>query len=96
MFYYSAARGVSPAGQTGKSDPYEEEQNVVKVNQEELAGKIGKLKEKAKAVAEKAGGKKSDPAVRTAKKNVKRAQRKLRAAKSYKTSGKKKTETASA
>lgn len=69
---------------------------MAKVNQEELAGKIGKLKEKAKAVAEKAGGKKSDPAVREAKKKVRRAQRKLRAAKAYKTSGKKKTGEAAA
>ena len=71
-----------------------EEENVAKVNQEELAGKIGKLKEKAKAVAEKASGKKSDPTVRKAKKQVKRAQRKLRAAKAYKASGAKKEEAA--
>jgi len=62
---------------------------VVKVNQEELAAAIKKLKEKAKAVQEKDPGKKSDPAARKAKKNVKRAQRKLRVAKAYKSGGKK-------
>jgi hypothetical protein len=51
---------------------------VVKVNQEELAAAIKKLKEKAKAARDKAAGKTSDPAARKAKKNVKRAQRKLR------------------
>jgi len=58
-----------------------------KVTQEELAAKIGKLKEKAKAAKEKSEGKRSDPVVRTAKKKVKRAQRKLRTAKAYKTGG---------
>lgn len=67
---------------------------MVKVDQEALTQKIGKLKEKAKTVAEKSSGKKSDPAAREARKKVKRAQRKLRAAKSYKTSGKKKAEAA--
>jgi hypothetical protein len=61
-----------------------------KATQEELAAKIGKLKEKAKTATEKAGGKKADPGVRKAKKKVKRAQRKLRAAKAYKTGGRKK------
>ena len=60
-----------------------------KVTQEDLAAKIGKLKEKAKVAKEKAAGKKSDPAERKAKKKVKRAQRKLRTAKAYKTGGKK-------
>jgi hypothetical protein len=60
-----------------------------KVTQEELAAKIGKLKENAKVAKEKAAGKKSDPAARKAKKKVKRAQRKLRTAKAYKTGGKK-------
>lgn len=60
---------------------------MIKVNQEELAQKIQKLK---KAAGEKmSGGKKSDPAVREARKKVKRAQRKLRAAKAYKSAGKK-------
>ncbi len=72
----------------------QEEWNVTKVNQEALAGEIGKLKEKAKAASEKSGGKKSDPAVRKARKRVKRAQRKLRAAKAYKSGGKKKGEAA--
>jgi hypothetical protein len=62
---------------------------VVKVNQEELIASIKKLKEKAKAARDKAAGKTSDPAARKAKKNVKRAQRKLRVAKAYKTGGKK-------
>jgi len=62
---------------------------VVKVNQEELAAAIKKLKEKAKAARDKAAGKTSDPAARKAKKNVKRAQRKLRVAKAYKSGGKK-------
>jgi hypothetical protein len=61
-----------------------------KVNQEELAAQIGKLKEKVKAAKEKAGEKKSDPTLRTTKKKVRRAQRKLRTAKAYKTQGKKK------
>ena len=60
-----------------------------KVTQEDLAAKIGKLKEKAKTAKEKATGKKADPVARKAKKKVKRAQRKLRAAKVYKTGGKK-------
>jgi hypothetical protein len=63
---------------------------VIKVNQEELAKKIGKLKQTAKEKAEKAGGKKSEPVARKALKKVKRAQRKLRAAKAYKSAGKKK------
>ena len=62
---------------------------MVKVNQEELAAAIKKLKEKAKAARDKAAGKTSDPAARKAKKNVKRAQRKLRVAKAYKSGGKK-------
>ena len=66
-----------------------------KATQEELAAKIGKLKEKAKTAAEKGGGKKADPGVRKAKKKVKRAQRKLRAAKAYKTGGRKKKAEAS-
>lgn len=94
MFYYSAARGRFRGADLLQRNLLEEEHNVVKVNQEELAASIGKLKEKAKAAVEKAGGKKSDPTVRKAKKNVKRAQRKLRAAKAYKTSGKKKGEAA--
>jgi hypothetical protein len=60
-----------------------------KATQEELAAKIAKLKEKAKAAKEKAAGTKADPAARKAKKKVKRAQRKLRAAKAYKTGGRK-------
>ncbi|MDA8098508.1 MAG: hypothetical protein M0042_02635 [Nitrospiraceae bacterium] len=69
---------------------------MVKVNQEELAAQIGKLKEKTKAAKEKAGGKTSDPTYRTARKKVKRAQRKLRTAKSYKAAGTKKKEEAAA
>jgi hypothetical protein len=70
----------------------EEEQAVIKVNQEALAQKIQKLKQAATESAKKAEGKKADPAVRKARKKVKRAQRKLRTAKAYKTAGKKKTE----
>lgn len=63
---------------------------MAKVNQEELKQKIVTLKEKVKAALEKAGGKYSDPEVRKARKMLKRAQRRLRAAISYKTAGKKK------
>lgn len=62
---------------------------VVKVNKEELAARITKLKAKAKEKTEKSAGKRGDPEARTAAKKVKRAQRKLRAAKTYKTVGKK-------
>ena len=65
---------------------------MIKVNQEKLQEKIAKLKqataEKKKQVKAET---KSDPIVRTALKKVKRAQRKLRTAKSYKSSQKKKT-----
>lgn len=71
-------------------------EQVKKANQEELVVKIGKLKEKAKAAAEKAGGKQADPSARKARKKVKRAQRKLRAAKAYKSGGKKKAAEAAA
>lgn len=60
---------------------------MVKINQEELQQKIGKLKEKTKAALQKAGGKGSDSTARMALKKVKRAQRRLRAAKAYKSSG---------
>jgi hypothetical protein len=61
---------------------------VIKVNQEKLQEKIGKLK---KTTAEKKtkAETKFDPELRTARKNLKRAQRKLRTAKAYKSSGKK-------
>ena len=62
---------------------------MIKVNQEELAKKIKKLKEKAAEKKAKAEGKKSDPEARKARKKVKRAQRKLRSAKAYKSAGKK-------
>ncbi len=67
---------------------------MIKVNQEELQAKIKKLKQAAAEKSTKAGGKKSDPEVRTARKKVKRAQRKLRTAKAYKSAGKKKAEAA--
>jgi hypothetical protein len=67
---------------------------VVKVNQDELAEKIKKLKAKAKEKAQKSAGKRGDPEARTASKKVKRAQRKLRVAKAYKTGGKKAKKTA--
>ena len=61
---------------------------MIKVNQEKLQEKIGTLKKttaekKAKATT------KFDPELRTARKNLKRAQRKLRTAKAYKSAGKK-------
>jgi len=62
---------------------------VIKVNQEKLQEKIKKLKESAAEKNKKAEGKVSDPGVRTARKKVKRAQRKLRSAKAYKAAGKK-------
>lgn len=65
---------------------------MIKVNQEELAKKIEKLKAKAADQVKKAEGKKADPAARKARKKVKRAQRKLRTAKAYKTAGKKPAE----
>jgi hypothetical protein len=66
-----------------------EEEAVIKVNQEELKQKIEKLKKTAAEKVAKAEGKKSDAGVRKARKDVKRAQRKLRAAKAYKSKGKK-------
>lgn len=65
---------------------------MIKVNEDELKQKIAKLKEKAKAAIEKAGGKYSDPHVRLMRKKVKRAQRRLRAVRAYKTSSTKKTD----
>lgn len=67
---------------------------MIKLNEEELRQKIARLKEKAKAAAEKAGGEHSDADVRLMRKKVKRAQRRLRAVMAYKTGGKKKTEAA--
>ena len=66
---------------------------MIKVNQEKLQEQITKLK---KATAEKKAKaeSKSDLVVRTALKKVKRAQRKLRTAKSYKSSQKKKADAA--
>ncbi len=66
---------------------------VIKVNQEQLQEKIKKLKQAAAEKASKAAGKKSDPEVRAARKQVKRAQRQLRSVKAYKSGGAKKTET---
>ena len=65
---------------------------MTKVNQEELQAAIEKLKGKAAAAVQKAGDKKADPEAREARKKVKRAQRKLRAAKSYKGASKKAAE----
>ena len=67
---------------------------MIKVNQEELKQKIETLKKAAAEKTAKAGGKKSDPEARKARKKVKRVQRKLRVAKSYKQTGKKKAEAA--
>ena len=66
-----------------------EEEAVIKVNQEELKQKIEKLKKAAVEKAAKAGNKKSEPEAREALKKVKRAQRKLRSTKAYKSAGKK-------
>lgn len=62
---------------------------MAKVNQEELQENIKKLKQAVSEKISKSGGKKSDPGVREARKKVKRAQRKLRSAKAYKSGGKK-------
>lgn len=70
----------------------QEDDTVIKVNQEELKQKIETLKKSAAEKAAKAGGKKSDPEARSAKKQVKRAQRKLRAVKAYKLASKKAAE----
>ena len=66
-----------------------EEYAVIKVNQQELQEKIKKLKQKAVEKVAKAAGKRAEPEARAARKKVKRAQRKLRSAKAYKSSGKK-------
>ncbi len=65
---------------------------MIKVNQEELKQKIEKLKKVAVEKAAKSVGKKSDPEARKALKQVKRAQRKLRVAKTYKQAEKKAAE----
>lgn len=62
---------------------------MVRVDQEKLQQTIAKLKEKAKAALARAGNASADPEVRKARKKVKRAQRRLRAAKAYKSAGKK-------
>jgi hypothetical protein len=64
-----------------------EEQSVVKVNQEKLQEKIKKLKKTATEVIAKSEGKIDTAEVRKARKKVKRAQRKLRSAKAYKSGG---------
>ena len=66
---------------------------MIKVNQEKLQEQITKLKKATAEKKVKASGK-SDPVVRTALKKVKRAQRKLRSAKAYKSSQKKTAEAA--
>lgn len=71
---------------------------MVKVNQEKLQEKIKKLKHVAAENKSKAASK-AGPEARATLKKVKRAQRKLRSAKAYKSSGKKageKTPAASA
>ena len=67
---------------------------MIKVNQEKLQEKIKRLKQAVAEKVAKAGGKKSDPEARTARKKVKRVQRKLRSAKAYKSAGKKAAEAA--
>jgi hypothetical protein len=66
---------------------------MIKVNQEKLQEQITKLKQATAEIKVKAVGK-SDPVVRTALKKVKRAQRKLRTAKAYKSSQKKAADAA--
>ena len=66
---------------------------MIKVNQEKLQEQITKLKKATVETKTKASGK-SDPVVRTAVKKVKRAQRKLRSAKAYKSSQTKKADAA--
>ncbi len=56
---------------------------MIKVNQEKLQEKIKKLKQAASEKTTKAASN-ADPEARMASKKVKRAQRKLRTAKSYK------------
>lgn len=63
---------------------------MITINQDELKQQIETLKKKASEAKAKAEGKTSDPTVRKARKQVKRAQRKLRTVKSYKASRKKK------
>jgi len=70
-----------------------EEYKMIKVNQEKLQEQITKLKQATTEIKVKAEGK-SDPIVRAALKKVKRAQRKLRTAKSYKSSQKKTADAA--
>lgn len=69
---------------------------MIKVNKEELKQKISKLKKAAADTKAKAEGKASDPTVRKARKQVKRAQRKLRTAKAYKGLEKKAADAAAA
>ena len=69
---------------------------MVKINQEELKQKIGKLKKTAAEKASKSVGKKSEPEARKALKQVKRAQRKLRAVKNYRITAKKAAEAKAA
>lgn len=61
---------------------------MIKVNQEELKQKIEKLKKAATEQLSKSEGNVENKDVREARKQVKRAQRKLRSAKAYKSSGK--------
>ncbi len=68
---------------------------MIKVNQEKLREKINTLKQTAAEKKTKAESK-SDPVIRAACKKVKRAQRKLRTAKAYKSSGKKAADAAPA
>ena len=62
---------------------------MVKVDQQKLQEKIKKLKKTAADVMVKSEGKTDTAEVRKARKKVKRAQRKLRSAKAYKSGGKK-------
>ncbi len=62
---------------------------MIKIDQEKLQEKIKKLKATATETKKKAEGKTADPDLRKAQKKVKRAQRKLRSAKAYKSAEKK-------
>jgi hypothetical protein len=78
---------LSPVVRKRTVENAKEDQSVVKVNQEKLLEKIKKLKKTTAEVIAKSEGKIDTAEVRKARKKVKRAQRKLRSAKAYKSGG---------
>jgi metal-dependent hydrolase (beta-lactamase superfamily II) len=84
--YYEA---VASANTNARFHQFQGGVHVIKATQEQLQEKIKTLKQKAAEKVKKAAGKKSDPDARTARKKVKRVQRKLRAVKTYKAVSKK-------